>query len=118
MAADEHPAQPTLTTRRLILRPFTAADAPDVRRLAGDPEIADTTLHIPHPYGPGIAETWIATHDNSYAKGTGAVFAVTDRAGGELIGSVGLVIDPATGHAGMGGCAAHRADVGPRYRRV
>ena len=40
--------QPTLLTERLALRPFTLADAPEVKRLAGDRAIADTTLNIPH----------------------------------------------------------------------
>lgn len=41
---------PTLETERLVLRPFTLADAPEVQRLAGERAIADTTLNIPHPY--------------------------------------------------------------------
>ena len=35
---------------RLVLRPFTLADASDVHRLVGDWTIASTTLLIPHPY--------------------------------------------------------------------
>lgn len=41
--------QPTLQTQRLILRPFTLADAPLVQRLAGAREIAAMTLSIPYP---------------------------------------------------------------------
>ena len=41
---------PTLQTKRLLLRPFVLADAPTVQRLAGDREVASTTLTIPHPY--------------------------------------------------------------------
>ncbi len=48
------PERPTLTTARLVLRPLTVADAPDVQRLAGEREVASTTLNIPHPYEPGM----------------------------------------------------------------
>ncbi|MFL5579567.1 MAG: hypothetical protein ACJ8AO_04265, partial [Gemmatimonadaceae bacterium] len=46
------------TTARLVLRPFTPADGPDVERLAGAREVADTTLHVPHPYPPGAGAAW------------------------------------------------------------
>jgi hypothetical protein len=49
---------PNLETERLKLRPFSLADAADVQRLAGDRSIADTTLHVPHPYKDGDAEKW------------------------------------------------------------
>ena len=48
--------RPTLETTRLVLRPFTLADASDVQRLAGARAIASTTLNIPHPYEDGMAE--------------------------------------------------------------
>ena len=54
--------QPILRTQRLVLRPFVVDDALGVQVLAGAREIADTTLHIPHPYPAGAAEQWIATH--------------------------------------------------------
>jgi len=49
---------PLLETERLRLRPFAPPDAPEVQRLAGAREIADTTKRIPHPYGAGVAEAW------------------------------------------------------------
>ena len=58
----ESPVAPILTTERLRLRPFTQEDAAEVRRLAGDRDIADTTLNIPHPYEEEAAERWIGTH--------------------------------------------------------
>lgn len=91
-----------LATRRLLLRPFTLQDAPEVTRLAGVREIAATTLHIPYPYPAGTAETWISGHAAKFAEGKGAVFAVTLKDGGSLLGSVSLVIMPEHRHAEMG----------------
>ena len=48
---------PRLRTERLVLRAFSADDAPTVQRLAGDREVASTTLTIPHPYEDGMAVT-------------------------------------------------------------
>ncbi|MEP6690586.1 MAG: GNAT family N-acetyltransferase [Gemmatimonadaceae bacterium] len=84
--------QPILRTLRLALRPFAAEDAPMVQRLAGAREIADTTLHIPHPYPDGAAEAWIASHRLAWESGNSASFAITDAASGALIGAVGLSI--------------------------
>jgi len=88
-------AQPPLTTERLTLRPFTLGDAAAVQRLAGAPEVADTTLNVPHPYADGLAEQWIGSHAAAFAAGRLAAYAITDRSSGELIGSVSLRTDPA-----------------------
>ena len=40
---------PTLSTERLVLRPFARPDSSPVERLAGVWEVADATLTIPHP---------------------------------------------------------------------
>ena len=78
-----------LRTERLILRPFGREDAPTVQRLAGTREVADTTLTIPHPYLDGVAESWIATHEEAWKQKDRATFAVTTEAEG-LIGAIGL----------------------------
>ncbi len=78
-------------TRRLVLRPFSLADAPEVQRLAGDRAIADTTANIPHPYSDGIAEAWIATHQDAFERGTLVSLAVTDSKTRTLIGAVSLM---------------------------
>lgn len=84
--------RPTLRTRRLVLRPFSFEDAPVVQRLAGDRDIAATTLNIPHPYKGGMAEEWIGTHQEQFEKGEQAVFAITIASTGELVGAIGLGI--------------------------
>ena len=83
--------QPTLTTKRLTLRPFVLEDAWDVERLAGMREIADTTLNIPHPYPVGAASRWIETHAPAWAAGTGVLYAIVERTNGKLAGVVSLL---------------------------
>jgi RimJ/RimL family protein N-acetyltransferase len=73
------PQIPTLTTERLILRPFTLQDAPAVKDLAGEREIAATTANIPHPYQDGMAEEWINTHQEAFDKGEGVTFSIAQQ---------------------------------------
>jgi [ribosomal protein S5]-alanine N-acetyltransferase len=82
--------KPTLKTERLILRPFSLDDARDVQRLAGEKDIAKTTLTIPHPYEDGKAEEWIGTHQKDFVGGTQVVFAIVKQKENELIGAIGL----------------------------
>lgn len=96
------PERSTLDTPRLILRPFTLADAPDVQRLAGAREVASTTTNIPHPYEDGMAEAWIATHQERFDAGEMVTWAVTLREGGPLLGGIGLRLEPAHDRAGLG----------------
>jgi RimJ/RimL family protein N-acetyltransferase len=84
---------PTIETSRLILRPFTLADAPRVQQLAGDKDVASTVLLIPHPYEDGMAERWISTHQERYEKGELVCFAIVLRASQALIGATDLQID-------------------------
>jgi RimJ/RimL family protein N-acetyltransferase len=83
---------PTLHTQRLFLRSFRPEDAAAVQRLAGHPDIASTTATIPHPYGDGVAEAWIATHAGRFARDESAVLAITLASTGDLLGSIGLEI--------------------------
>ena len=80
---------PRLRTERLVLRAFSADDAPTVQRLAGDREAASTTLTIPHPYEDGMAEAWIEGHASNWAERTALILAVTTETDG-LVGAVGL----------------------------
>ena len=94
--------QPVLSTARLLLRPFLPTDADDVQRLAGEREIAENTLTIPHPYPDGAAAEWIATHAPAWAEGRLATFAVTLAEEGTLVGAVGLDIHRADLRAELG----------------
>lgn len=94
--------QPSITTERLMLRPFQAFDGPEVRRLAGEREIASTTLHIPHPYPEGAAEDWIATHQELFDQGKAVVFAIMLQSEARLIGAIGLTVHPEHDNAELG----------------
>lgn len=83
-----------LYSDNLILRPFELDDAERVRELAGDYDIAKTTLHIPHPYPEGAAEEFITRSHESAKQGNRYAFAIVRRLDDELLGAIGLSITP------------------------
>ncbi len=93
---------PTLRTARLVLRAFTLGDAPEVRRLAGEWEVARTLLSVPHPYGDGVAEEWISGHRSEFERSEGVHLAVVVRDRGELCGACGLTINANDANAELG----------------
>jgi ribosomal-protein-alanine N-acetyltransferase len=93
---------PTLETGRLVLRPFTLADASELQRLVGEREIADTTLNIPHPYEDGMAEAWIGTHHSAFEAHETVTLAVEARDVGQLVGAIGLRLHLANESAEIG----------------
>ena len=94
--------QPVLESDRVRLRPFVEEDAARVQSLAGDYAIADTTLNIPHPYEEGMAEQWIGGHRELFEAVTHVIYAVTDKANSELLGTVGLTIERRFNKANLG----------------
>jgi ribosomal-protein-alanine N-acetyltransferase len=93
---------PSLKTERLLLRAFVLEDAPRVRLLAGEKEIASNTLAIPHPYEEGMAEAWIGTHQEGFDKGNLSTFAIVLRSSDELIGAIGLTVNQEHANAELG----------------
>ena len=93
---------PSLTSERLVLRPFTLEDAKVVQELAGDERIAATTLTIPHPYLDGMAEEWITAIQTSYENGNGIIWAVTIKETGKIAGAIGLQLKPVFNKAEIG----------------
>jgi ribosomal-protein-alanine N-acetyltransferase len=94
--------RPTLVTRRLILRPFTLEDAPDVKQLAGDRDVAVGMGNMPYPYEDGMAEEWILAQQAGFEKGEQVNFAITRRDQGFLIGSIGLFMERQHQRANLG----------------
>jgi RimJ/RimL family protein N-acetyltransferase len=73
-----------------MLRPFAPEDAPELQRLAGLRDVADTMISIPHPYPDGEAARSIARYAGELCEGRAAHFAITLRAGGQIIGAIEL----------------------------
>jgi len=93
---------PVIQTARLVLRPLTLADAPDVYAYARDPEVAAFTSWQPHA-SVADAETYIQFELARYAAGKVASWALEDRASGRVIGGAGYVQESA---------ANRRAEIG------
>lgn len=81
---------PTLTTARLLLRPFVLGDAAQVHPLVSDYEIYRTTSNIPRPYDEGYAERWIATHADQFYTNQHVTLAITDAANSNILGAISL----------------------------
>ncbi|MGX1855250.1 GNAT family N-acetyltransferase [Streptomyces sp. NPDC055299] len=81
----------TLTTERLVLRPFEPSDAPAVHAACQEPDIPRWTS-VPAPYGVDDAEQFVGTiAPEGWRDDTTYNFAVASRADGSLVGAMGLV---------------------------
>jgi [ribosomal protein S5]-alanine N-acetyltransferase len=81
-----------LRTARLLLRSFEGEDVLAIVRLAGEKEIAATTMLIPHPYAEDDARTFLAKTNEDFRAGRSVTFAISISPGRELCGAVGLAI--------------------------
>ncbi|MFI7098385.1 GNAT family N-acetyltransferase [Streptomyces sp. NPDC050161] len=81
----------TLTTERLVLRPFAPSDAAAVHAACQDPDIPRWTP-VPSPYSFQDAEIFVGTRcPESWRQDTEYSFAVCSRQDGALIGAMSLV---------------------------
>jgi [ribosomal protein S5]-alanine N-acetyltransferase len=88
----------TLKTARLILRPYSDADIPELLPLVGSREVAATTLRIAHPYTEQDARAFL-----QLAQQPGKIWlAITLRNDGRQIGGIGLRVEEQHRHAELG----------------
>lgn len=84
------PERVELSDASLLLRPWTLEDVPRVAEICRDPEISRWTT-VPWPYTEEHARSWIEQTRRDWTRGEGeAAFAVTDAAGGAILGAIGL----------------------------
>lgn len=93
---------PTLSTERLILRPYSLDDVSDVVRLIGDVRVSETLLNVPYPYYEQDAIDWISTREPMFLSKANADFAITSGATGEYLGGIGLTFNPLMNYAELG----------------
>ncbi|GAA2954576.1 MULTISPECIES: GNAT family N-acetyltransferase [Streptomycetaceae] len=80
----------TLTTERLLLRPFGPQDADETYLACQDPDIQRWTV-IPSPYTRADAELWTEQLSPAgWQEDTMYNFAVVPREGGTLVGALGV----------------------------
>lgn len=103
------PPDPPLADEAVLLRLQSPADARAVATACTDLEIARWTM-LPSSYPLAHARRFIAQARRSWRAGRGnAVFAITERTGGRLIGMIGL-------HPGRRGLAEVGCWVAPEAR--
>jgi len=95
-------AIPTLTTERLVLRPFTLDDTPAVQALASADEVAATTLNLPHPYPDGAAAAWIGKHAPAAADRRAYTWAIVRAAGATFLGAITLGVESPHARGALG----------------
>src|SRR5690625_2893239 len=84
--------QKTLETDRLILRPSRMDDATRVQELAGNEDVAKTTLGIQHHYPIDAAESLIESHLRMVKNGT-FPFAMVLKSESILVGTMTIRVN-------------------------
>jgi 8-oxo-dGTP diphosphatase len=81
---------PVLRTKRILLRPLQAQDAPAFHRLINDWDICRKLPDAPFPYPVKLAGEWIAAAAADRQAGKAQQFALVEAASEVLIGCAGL----------------------------
>ncbi|PRH78674.1 N-acetyltransferase [Streptomyces solincola] len=80
----------TISTERLVLRPFEDADIPAYTDMAND-ELVVAWTAVPHPCTTADAERWVRREAPARrTRGRGAAFAVTEFLTQRLVGAIQL----------------------------
>lgn len=93
---------PDLSTPRLVLRALRDDDAPRIQLLANDRAVADTTRRLPFPYELKHAKDFLEFERAERARGHQATFAIVSADPLELVGVMGLGLQPKDRTAELG----------------
>jgi RimJ/RimL family protein N-acetyltransferase len=84
------------------MRQWAEPDIPALIPLIGTPEVAATTLRIPHPYTHDDAVAFLRHCRELDGEGLGIRLGIFLREGPTLCGGIGLVANPRHHHAELG----------------
>lgn len=79
-----------LETERLLLRPLTFDDSDRIEELAGEYDVAKSTLNISHPYPKGSASQFIESIQTAEQNNKIVMFAIINKETKLLIGLINL----------------------------
>ena len=79
-----------IKTERLLLRPLNIEDSERIEELAGEYDVAKTTLTIPHPYPKGSAKDFINSVLDAEESGKLVIFAIAQKATERLVGIINI----------------------------
>ncbi len=91
----------TLTTARMILRPYRPADGDAVWRVISRPEIYATTNAIPKDFPRARVDLWFAFLESARKNRTGFEYGMFERSTGTYVGNCGVVNVNARQYAGV-----------------
>lgn len=80
-----------LNTKRLILRPISESDAPDIYKNVKEYDIAKWTINIPHPYPKDGAIKFIKQTKELMKKGLSYELAIQIESTKEVVGVISLM---------------------------
>ena len=92
----------TITTPRLVLRPYTLDDCEELAHAINRREIYETTLNIASPYTPAHARTYISGNDEARRTERDLPCAIALKETGAIVGGIGLIVDRAMDRAELG----------------
>lgn len=93
---------PNIETTRLRLGNLAASDIPRIIAFAGEKEIEEMTLNIPHPYHESDAIRWISMANEGLKNQNAYNFALRTKEDGLFIGGMGIHINALFDRAELG----------------